>query len=115
MDSVTLSGSSQVRETATETGAPGVAGAVASLSRGSPQRRERDVRAEVGKDRSPGDITSCDAREIHTHLANIRLYQLAILLPRSLLSFGQVRTPSEAVRVQPWLLAAVEHEDPHLA
>ena len=52
MDSVTLSGCSQVRETATETGAPGVAGAVASLSRGSPQRRERDVRAEVGKDRS---------------------------------------------------------------
>lgn len=104
-----------MRGTATETGAPGVAGAVGSLSRGSPQRRERAVRAEVGKDRSLGDITPWDAREIHTHRANICLYQLTILLPRSLLSFGQVRTPSEVVRVQTWLLAAVDDGDPCLA
>lgn len=100
-----------MRGTATETGAPVVAGAVGSLSRGSPQRRERGVRAEVGL----GDTTSWDAREIHTHLANIHLYQLTILLPRSLLSFGQVRTPSEVVRVQTWLLAAVDDGDPCLA
>lgn len=41
MDSVTPSGCSQVRETATETGAPRVAGARTGTSRGSRIAKER--------------------------------------------------------------------------